>query len=140
MNGNMQVLEFFLREETRPDRRMYIPLIVAKKGHMKMLTYALDHGFHLQHGDPLVLQRFALAAAIAHQQPGTVEVLIRRIDVGPNTGLFRRGNTAITLLITAVDYGSVEIVRLLKPLGTTTKGVITRATGYTRARRNPRWR
>jgi hypothetical protein len=119
MEGNLQVLDLALREGASLDQQLYVPLIAAMKGHKEMLVHSLDHGFHLDHEDPEALQRYALCAAIAHRQCATAENLIRRLGAGP-------------------DFGSVELVQLIKRMGAIDRETGVTTTSYTRLHRKRR--
>jgi hypothetical protein len=138
MEGNLQVLDLALREGASLDQQLYVPLIAAMKGHKEMLVHSLDHGFHLDHEDPEALQRYALCAAIAHRQCATAENLIRRLGVGPDSVMFQHEDITVTPLTMAIDFGSVELVQLIKRMGAIDRETGVTTTSYTRLHRKRR--
>jgi hypothetical protein len=72
----MELLEYLFQNGMTTTRQEYVPIIAAKKGHVDMLKYALDHEYHLNHKQPQAILQYALVAAIYHQQFETSKVLL----------------------------------------------------------------
>jgi hypothetical protein len=82
--GNVKVLEFVLHEQlddTYPD---HLPVVAVMKGHVDMLKYLLDNGYHLKRKKWGELIRYALLAGIYSRHCGAVELLVQRLKMDLN--------------------------------------------------------
>ncbi|KAH4162851.1 hypothetical protein HBH98_052250 [Parastagonospora nodorum] len=108
--GNVEVLEFVLHEQlddTCPD---HLPVVAATKGHVDMLNYLLDNGYHLKRKKSRELIRYALFAGIYSQRCGAVELLVQRLKMDLNIEHIKEGDNLVVPLIAAVDSGSSDMV------------------------------
>jgi hypothetical protein len=143
IGGSMQVLEFFTAHGMPLKFARYVPMLAAKNGHIDMLRYAVEHGFHTlrdssiaqEHENPIGVQYYTLITAIAHGQRAATEMLIRRLDLDPNAAVFQNDAVTITPLIAAVDAGDAATVSLLMELGATAARSGIATTSFVRADR-----
>jgi ankyrin repeat protein len=115
--GNIEVMKLVLREKLDFHYPDHLPVIAAMKGHINVLRFVLDKKYHLKRKNSKELMRYALIAVIYNRHHDVVEYLIPRLKMDPNIELTRKGEDVVLPLITAVDSGNSDMVRLLIRLG-----------------------
>jgi len=118
--GNVDVLKFLIQHGLRvrnPIAKGCMFIIAAMKGHVAFLEHCINRKYHMKHMDAPGLHVYALFAAIAHKQGGTVEMLLSLLSLDPDTTIIHDDGTETTPLRVAVDGGSGEMVHFLVKLG-----------------------
>jgi ankyrin repeat protein len=146
--GNVRVLDFLLNEKFQTNEPNHLPVAAAMKGHLEMLQYVLDHGYHLRRKKSHELMRYALLAAIYNQHCDVVNLLVLRLNIDldslrveesdENSWHIHDSNRVVVPLIAAVDSGSSDMVRLLIRLGASVDMVKWDSTSFSKHHRKCR--
>lgn len=154
--GNVKVLELFIQRGIMAECYIQVVITTAMRGHLEMLKYALDNGYHERSEDSMKLLQHATLAAIYTDSMDTVEFLVSRLNLDLNSCLLRQDSAEIDSsdrkarrirdgvieiypLTIAIDIGSLNMVSLLKKLGASIALTGVDAVDFTTESRFQRW-